>query len=173
LANSQIQIPKKTSPETLYEGQPNGIVHTSWKDFSNHPKGVECKLSQIIYRKSLSTQFCIVKRLWYMKFCLVWTAAMSNIAAWILCAQLVHRCHPVPTPWLQVGTRGMHQTVSSLVYFCHYKVSFLHSRILVKGQQHFPLVWISSLHCESMACSMTFKTGGSPKREGMQWCKTR
>lgn len=124
-------------------------------------------------RKSLSTQFCIVKRLWYMKFCLVWTAAMSNIAAWIVCAQLVHRCHPVPTPWLQVGTRGTHQTVSSLVYFCHYKVSFLHSGILVKGQQHFPLVWISSLHCESMACSMTFKTGGSPKREGTQWPKNK
>jgi hypothetical protein len=144
--NSQIQIPKKTSPETLYEGQPNGIVHTSCGDFSNHPKGVKCKLSQIISRKSLLTQFCIVKRLSYMKFCLVWTAA------WILCAQLVHRCHPVPTPWLQVGTRGMHQTVSSLVYFRHYKVSYLHSRIVVKGQQHFPLVWISSLHCESMAC---------------------
>jgi hypothetical protein len=52
--NGQIQIPKKMSPETLYEGQPNGIVHTSCKDFSNHPKGVKCKLSQIIYKKSLS-----------------------------------------------------------------------------------------------------------------------
>jgi hypothetical protein len=69
--NSQIRIPQKTSPETLYEGQPNGIVHTSCEDFSDHPKGVKYKLSQIIYKKSLSTQFCIVKRLRYLKFCLV------------------------------------------------------------------------------------------------------